>query len=105
MRSPRTKGMGEKGEILDSRGNVVRTRKSVLRMAKELREGATTAEMVLWNFLRQRHRGIKFYRQAPIDRFVVDFYCPRKKLVIEVDGKIHERAESQESDTLREKFL
>jgi very-short-patch-repair endonuclease len=74
-------------------------------MAKELRENMTTSEIILWDFLRRRNRGMKFYRQAPIDRFIVDFYCPRKKLVIEVDGGIHEQADNRESDILREEFL
>src|SRR3989344_1017494 len=101
----RTKGMGERGEVLDEFGSILRKRKSMVEAARDLRKPLTIAERLLWEVLRKKIGGCKFYRQAPIDRFVVDFYCPRKKLVIEVDGGINERAESQESDTLREKFL
>ena len=103
---PRTKGMGERGEILDAAGNFVRTRRSIVRAAKALRKRETDAESLLWHMLRKAApRGLKFYRQAPIDRFIADFYCPRKKLVIEVDGGIHDTEIQQERDALREAFL
>ena len=103
---PRTKGMGERGEILDAGGNFVRTRRSIVLAAKWLRKRETTAEMLLWDVLQKASsHGLKFYRQKPIDRYIVDFYCPRKKLVIEVDGGIHDSEMQQEKDALREEFL
>ena len=85
----RTKGMGEKGEVLDENGNIVRRRKTTIEIARSLRRPMTKAEQLLWDLLRKNTRGVKFYTQAPIDRFVVDFYCPREKLVIEVDGGVN----------------
>ena len=101
----RTKGIGERGQVVDELGNVVRTRKNVLEVARELRESMTTAEKVLWESLRKKPDGFKFYRQTPIDRFVVDFYCPKKGIVFELDGGIHDEPDSAEHDAIRESFL
>ena len=55
--------------------------------AKEMRNNPTIAERKLWGYL--RNFPVKFWRQRPIDNFIVDFYCPKLKLVIEVDGDSH----------------
>jgi very-short-patch-repair endonuclease len=58
--------------------------------ARSLRKNLTPAEAKLWNALRSRQlAGLKFRRQHPVGQFIVDFYCPSCKLVIEVDGDIH----------------
>lgn len=58
--------------------------------ARHLRQHLTPAEMKLWSALNRRQlAGLKFRRQHPVGRFIVDFYCPSCKLVIEVDGDIH----------------
>ncbi|MBK3518573.1 endonuclease domain-containing protein [Carboxylicivirga marina] len=63
----------------------------IRQRAKDLRKEFTGAEKILWNKLRNRQlNGLKFRRQHPIDIFIADFYCHEKKLVIEVDGKIHD---------------
>ena len=49
--------------------------------------------------------GIRFRRQVSIGRYVVDFYCPSAKLVIELDGESHESKESQKYDKIREDFI
>ncbi len=59
--------------------------------AKLLRKDITLPEKLLWNKLRDRQlAGLKFRRQHPIDLFIADFYCHEKRLVVEVDGEIHE---------------
>jgi very-short-patch-repair endonuclease len=59
--------------------------------ARALRKHPTPAEDILWRRLRGSHfHGAKLRRQAPFDRFVVDFYCHAAKLVVELDGKQHE---------------
>ena len=62
--------------------------------ARELRRFATDAERLLWAHLRNRQlEGCKFRRQVPIDRYIADFACLERKLVIELDGGQHaERA-------------
>ena len=74
--------------------------------AQQLRKDMTEAEKKLWKRLRNRKfEGLKFRRQHPISRFIVDFYCHEKLLVLEVDGGIHEEAEVKERDEGREKEL
>ncbi len=73
-------------------------------LAREMRHRPTEAEAALWDMLR-RHgiNGLKFRRQHPIDRFIVDFYCPAVRLVVEVDGEIHQY--TAEEDALRTEIL
>ncbi|WP_420128758.1 endonuclease domain-containing protein [Longimicrobium sp.] len=62
------------------------------------------AEEVLWGALQKKQvAGLKFRRQHPVDRFVLDFYCPSHKLVIEVDGGVHDQ--QAERDAERTKVL
>ncbi len=73
-------------------------------LAREMRTNPTPAENHLWQRIRkQQVLGFKFRRQYPIDRFIVDFYCTEARLVIEVDGGIHETQE--EADQLRTELL
>ena len=52
----------------------------------------TPAEAVLWRSLRERQLGaLKFRRQHPLGPYIVDFCCPESRLIVEVDGKVHER--------------
>ena len=72
--------------------------------AKRLRRNQTDAERVLWFHLRDRRlAGLKFKRQVPIDRFIVDFYCASGKLILEIDGGQHDL--QNVSDTNRTKIL
>lgn len=58
--------------------------------ARALRKEMTDAERVLWSRLRRKQiLGIQFYRQKPIEQYIVDFHAPAVKLVIEVDGGQH----------------
>jgi len=59
--------------------------------ARELRREMTEAEQVLWKALRgRRMAGLRFRRQHPVGRFILDFYCPAAKLCVEVDGGVHD---------------
>ena len=72
------------------------------KTAKYLRKRATPAEKLLWTFLRRGYlNGFKFRRQHPIEFYFADFYCHKAKLVIELDGPIHERNSSIEWDINR----
>ena len=75
-----------------------------VEIARLLRKKATPAEAMLWEALRN-HRldGLKFRRQHEIAGFIVDFFCPQKRLVIEVDGPIHEA--QRDADAAREAIL
>jgi very-short-patch-repair endonuclease len=64
----------------------------VKQRAKELRQSQTPAEKKLWKILRNRKlAGYKFRRQHPIGPFIADFFCEEAKLVIELDGEIHNK--------------
>ena len=59
--------------------------------ARELRKQSTDAESTLWNLLRNRQlTGYKFRRQAPIGKYIVDFLCFERNLVVELDGGQHQ---------------
>ncbi len=79
--------------------------KKNLSLKRKLRSRMTPAENKLWLKLKGKQLGLKFRRQHGIGPFIVDFFCPDKKLVIEVDGEIHAREERIEKDRLREDYL
>ena len=62
----------------------------IFRKAEVLRKNMTDAEKILWERLRKKQLGLRFKTQHPIERFIADFYCHKAKLVIELDGKIHD---------------
>jgi len=73
-------------------------------LSKELRKKSTLAEILLWNQLKgSKMLGFGFLRQKPIEKYIVDFYCPKLKLVIEIDGDSHR--EKFENDQTRENDL
>ncbi len=73
---------------------------------KDLRKKSTKAEKILWEYLRNRNlAGFKFKRQYSVDSFIIDFYCPKVKLGIEVDGEVHFTEEAKNYDENRSGFL
>ncbi|MBW7996972.1 MAG: endonuclease domain-containing protein [Candidatus Glassbacteria bacterium] len=67
------------------------------QFARELRKNSTLAEVLLWQRLRNKQfHGLDFHRQKPIDEYVVDFFCPKLKLVIEVDGHSHDLKQAED---------
>lgn len=73
------------------------------KRAKQLRRIMTPAEKKLWRYLRNRKfYGLKFRRQHPIRYYIADFYCHEIRLVIELDGGIHNRSEVKERDENRQ---
>jgi len=79
---------------------------TVLRTAAILRKNMTLSEILLWNKLKNRKVfNTKFRKQHPIGIFIVDFYCHEYKLVIEVDGDVHNNEELNEYDLGRTGML
>ena len=71
--------------------------------ARRLRRDMAAAEIILWRALRGgRLDGLKFRRQVPIARFVVDFLCVEHRLIVELDGPPHESVEQQLHDAARD---
>jgi very-short-patch-repair endonuclease len=80
--------------------------KQLKQSARTLRVGMTDAEQKLWFYLRRKQvRGLQFYRQKPLLNFIVDFYCPAAKLVIELDGSQHAELDHQQKDLRRDNLL
>ncbi len=71
----------------------------------DLRNDSTHEEYILWQYLRKRRLGFKFQRQHSIGPYVVDFYCAKRRLIIELDGNFHTEKFSKEYDTERTKYL
>lgn len=80
--------------------------KNLLLRSRELRSNMTDTERALWSRLRRKQpKGYQFYRQKIIGNYIVDFYCPKAGLVIEVDGAQHYSEEMLEADKQRDDYL
>jgi very-short-patch-repair endonuclease len=77
----------------------------IFRNAAKLRENMTEAELKLWEFVRKKPLGYKFRRQHPIGVYVLDFYCHKLRISIEVDGDYHLNNEQKEQDAERTAYL
>ncbi len=74
--------------------------------SRDLRSNMTEAERALWSKLRRKQLlGLQVYRQKPIHQYIVDFYCPKAQLVIEVDGGQHWQPDHAEQDRERDAVL
>lgn len=79
-------------------------RRKMVEAARRFRKTPTPSEAILWRALRgKKVEGIKFRRQQPIGPFVVDFYAPAYRLIVEVDGPIHEAQKT--ADRERQELL
>lgn len=76
------------------------------KFSRLLRSNLTDSELRLWFRLRRKQmEGIQFYRQKPIGNYIVDFYAPKAKLVIEIDGSQHFEEEHAKRDAQRDDYL
>lgn len=74
--------------------------------ARDLRQSQTDAEQKIWYHLRSRRLGgYKFRRQVPFDFYILDFYCPEKRLAVELDGGHHFTDQGTEQDCKRDQFF
>jgi very-short-patch-repair endonuclease len=79
--------------------------KELLSIARVLRKQMTDAERKLWALLRSNQLGVKFRRQFPCGCYVVDFYCVKAKLIIELDGSQHSTNSGIRNDIERDHYL
>jgi very-short-patch-repair endonuclease len=89
-----------------------RKRRSIARevlhidRARDLRKTETESEQAAWRLLRSiRFKGFKFRRQHPLCQYIVDFYCPQRRLVVELDGSVHGQPSQAKRDTRRDAYL
>ncbi|MCX6182051.1 MAG: endonuclease domain-containing protein [Bacteroidetes bacterium] len=80
-------------------------KKSLKEIRRSLRNDMTPAEAIFWNIIKNNQLGVKFRRQHSIGNFVADFYCAQLKLVVEVDGGMHEDIINKMNDERREDYL
>jgi very-short-patch-repair endonuclease len=84
----------------------IHNKKELEEIRKKLRSDSTFAEIFLWKHLKQKQlNGRKFRRQHSIGNYIVDFYCPDERLVIELDGEPHFDEEIKIYDEKRTKYL
>jgi len=84
----------------------IHSKKELLIKRKKLRSNLTPAEAFLWTHLKAKQlEGRKFVKQHSIRNFIVDFYCASEKLVIELDGEVHNNSIAMEYDEKRTKYL
>lgn len=80
--------------------------KLTTKIRQELRIEATGAEKIFWSKVGHRQfYDLKFRRQHGIGNYIVDFYCPEKKLAIEIDGDTHAESDAIKRDDIRTKFI
>lgn len=73
---------------------------------RELRRNQTDAERAFWAKVRNKQfLGMKFFRQYSFGSYILDFYCPEKKLAVELDGGQHNQSEGREYDAIRTNYL
>lgn len=88
--SRRDKGVGIMQKIFNSR--------KIKENRQKLRKSATPQEVILWSILKRKQLGYKFRRQYSIGKYIVDFYCPERKLIIELDGWQHKENKQYDHD-------
>jgi imidazole glycerol-phosphate synthase subunit HisF len=77
----------------------------IFELAKKLRNNVTQTEMILWGKLREHFPELKFRRQHPVSIYIADFYCHSQKMIIELDGSIHNLPDVKTNDIVRQKDL
>ena len=83
--------------------NRIHNNKNLLRRRRYLRNNPTKEEVLLWEKLKGNNTGAKFRRQHSVGGYILDCYCPQKKLAIELDGQQH--LENKDYDEAREFFF
>ena len=81
----------------------MRATANAMNSARRFRRNLSLPEQLLWRLLKQMRGTLRFRRQHPIGPYVADFYCPKAKLVIEIDGATHDTR--QEHDLKRNAYL
>lgn len=84
----------------------VHNKRSLLDIRRALRVNSAPAEEILWEEIRNKKlNGLKFKRQHSIGNYIVDFYCASKRLIIELDGEVHNTSHQKEKDKHRDQNL
>ena len=86
--------------------NIILNKRDKKDLRKKLRNNGTAAEVVLWKYLKgSQVLGKKFRRQASIGRYIVDFYCPECRLIVELDGAAHFSILKEDEEAERTRYF
>ena len=85
--------------------NIVYNHKEYKTIRRNLRKQEVGEEKILWSKLRNKQQEFRFRRQYGIGKYIIDFYCPKLKFALEIDGVTHFEDEEIRNDLIREKFL
>jgi very-short-patch-repair endonuclease len=97
---------GGRGDLKTRRAPMLPYNNKLKPFSRSLRSNMTDAEKLLWSKIRRKQlKGLQFYRQKIIGNYIADFYCPKLKPVIEVDGGQHYSAEGRENDRVRDNYM
>jgi len=77
--------------------SMIHYNKKLKNLARQLRKNMTEAEKLLWSRVRRKQLGCRFYRQKILGDYIVDFYCPRARLIVEIDGGQHNENKNDRS--------
>ncbi len=96
---------GGRGDLITGY-EMLKYNKALKCYSRELRGNLTDAEKFLWDKVRGRQlKECQFYRQKIIGNYIVDFYCPKARLIIELDGGQHYTEEGTVKDMIRDKYM
>jgi very-short-patch-repair endonuclease len=85
---------------------IIHNQKSQKEFRRELRKNLTPAEAKLWKYLQNSQLdGRKFRRQHSVGQYIIDFYCPKEKLAVELDGNSHFNSVNEQYDIKRSEYL
>jgi very-short-patch-repair endonuclease len=98
--------LGEgRGEVFLIHKHLPNYTKSSIPNARRLCRDMTIAEQRVWSKLKNDQLGVKFRRQVPYGRYILDFYCAKAKLCVELDGSQHYTNEGIQKDLARDRYL
>jgi very-short-patch-repair endonuclease len=80
-------------------------KKEIQNRRRYLRNNMTCSEKLVWMFLRKQQMNERFLRQYSVDNYIIDFYCPKLKLAIEIDGDVHDLKRQKRQDKTRQEYL
>ena len=103
---PLSKGVPKAGDYLQQTMKHIPYNKNLKDFSRKLRNNQTLGETLLWMELQKKQmRGYQFNRQKPLGNYIVDFYCKKLSLVIEIDGASHDFEEIMVKDIERQRIL
>jgi len=82
-----------------------KTSRTLVEQARKYRKQPTAAEDLLWDRLRANQLGVRVRRQQPLGPFIADFFIPAARLVVEIDGPVHDTRDQRQRDAERQQRL